>query len=235
MATDIFKFKQFDVDQTGCAMKVNTDGVLLGALAEADEPKRILDIGTGTGVIALMLAQRFKKAMVDAVVIDKAASGTAEQNYKASTFASRLKIIHSDFATNTLSAKYDLIVSNPPFFLDSLTSSNEKKNLARHTDKLFFERLANYAAEHLTDDGSCQVIVPLATSALIKALLPKHKLYLQYIISVRSFTDSEPHREILKFTKEQNDLIEEDFIIYHAPKAYSNDYQVALREFLTIF
>jgi tRNA1Val (adenine37-N6)-methyltransferase len=235
MAADIFKFKQFDVDQSGCAMKVNTDGVLLGALATANNPQSIVDIGTGTGVIALMLAQRFLKAHIDAIEIDEYAAKTAGQNFKGAAFTDRLNIIHEDFAAVASSKKYDLIVSNPPFFLDSLISANEKKNLARHTDRLFFERLLKYAHEYLADTGSCQLIVPLPTAVLIKKLLPTHQLHLQSVINIKSFTDSEPHREILTFGKKQKGIVQKEFVIYEAPKVYSGEYKLALAEFLTIF
>src|ERR1700750_1450773 len=94
----IFKFKQFDIDQSGCAMKINTDGVLLGALADADKSQSILDIGTGTGVIALMLAQRFADAKIDAVEIDQSAAETAGRNFQNSSFADRLTLYPSGFA-----------------------------------------------------------------------------------------------------------------------------------------
>ncbi|RYU92158.1 methyltransferase domain-containing protein [Mucilaginibacter terrigena] len=232
---DIFKFKQFEVDQTGCAMKVNTDGVLLGALAAANNPQSIVDIGTGTGVIALMLAQRFAGANIDAVEIDEHTAETAGKNFKGSVFADRLNMIYGDFAEVNSARKYDLIVSNPPFFLDSLASANEKKNLARHTDGLFFLRLVKYAAEHLTNEGTCQLIVPLPTSMLIKQLMPKNELYVQHFISIKSFGNDEPHREILTFGKEQKEIIEEEFVIYDAPKVYSKEYRAALHNFLTIF
>jgi tRNA1Val (adenine37-N6)-methyltransferase len=235
---DIFKFKQFDVDQSGCAMKVNTDGVLLGALAKADNPQSIIDIGTGTGVIALMLAQRFAGARIDAVEIDEDAAKTADRNFKNSQFQQRL---FSNFDTfevffdKNKGSKYDLIVSNPPFFLDSLTSTNDKKNLARHTDGSFFTRLIKYTAEYLTDAGTCQLIVPLPTATLIKVLLPKYQLHLQKIITIKSFANSEPHREIIIFGKRQKGILEDEFVIYDEPKVYSLEYRAALADFLTIF
>src|ERR1700712_4799166 len=110
----MFQFKQFSVDQTGCAMKINTDGVLLGALAAADRPKNVLDIGTGTGVIALMLAQRFTEAHIDAVEIDETAAKTAQNNFKNAVFSDKLSVFWADFSTllaENASKKYDLIVS----------------------------------------------------------------------------------------------------------------------------
>jgi tRNA1Val (adenine37-N6)-methyltransferase len=235
---DIFKFKQFDVNQSGCAMKINTDGVLLGALAEANNPQSIVDIGTGTGVIALMLAQRFAVAHIDAVEIDEDAAETASGNFEHSPFQYR---VYSHFNTfegffkDHYWKKHDLIVSNPPFFLDSLESSNQKKTLARHTDGSFFKKLLRCANEYLTDTGTCQLISPLPTAELIKDLLPKYQLHLQKIISIKSFADSVPHREIITFGKEQKGILEEEFVIYNEPKIYSLEYQMALADFLTIF
>ncbi|MEB0262089.1 MULTISPECIES: methyltransferase [unclassified Mucilaginibacter] len=235
---DIFRFKQFDVDQTGCAMKVNTDGVLLGALAEADNPQSIVDIGTGTGVIALMLAQRYVIAKIDAVDIDKDTAEMAGGNFKNSQFSNRLTAhlnSFEDFFDSHKGNTYDLIVSNPPFFLDSLTSANDKKNLARHTDGAFFERLLKYVAEFLTDYGTCQFIIPLPTATLIKGLLPIYQLRLQKIIAIKSFAHSDPHREIITFGKEQKEVLKKELFIYDEPKVYAEGYQSLLKDFLTIF
>ncbi|MDB5138484.1 MAG: methyltransferase protein, partial [Mucilaginibacter sp.] len=121
----MFQFKQFIIDQSGCAMKINTDGVLLGAIIEANGSERVLDIGTGTGVIALMLAQKYVNAKIDAVEIDADAAQTAERNFKGSPFAERLKLYASGFESyfdQCPDCKYDLILSNPPFYIDSLKS-----------------------------------------------------------------------------------------------------------------
>jgi len=137
----MFQFKQFSVDQSGCAMKINTDGVLLGALADANQPPNILDIGTGTGVIAMMLAQRFTDAHIDAVEIDLSAAQTAERNFKNSAFGDRLSVYHKDFNAffkENPTKEYDLIVSNPPFHINSLESPKAKKTLAKHTGEGFF-------------------------------------------------------------------------------------------------
>jgi tRNA1Val (adenine37-N6)-methyltransferase len=128
---DLFRFKQFSVDQTGCAMKINTDGVLLGALAQAENPKHILDIGTGTGVIALMLAQRFTTAKIDAVEIDIIAAETAGTNFKNSPFSDRVTVFPKNFESffdDNRERKYDLIISNPPFHINSLESPKAKKH-----------------------------------------------------------------------------------------------------------
>ena len=165
----MFQFKQFSVDQTDCAMKINTDGVLLGAIAEADAPKSILDIGTGTGVIALMLAQRYTEAMIDAVEIDASAAATAGRNFKNSIFHEALNIFPVDineFLEHHPRNKYDLIISNPPFYINSLESPAKKKSLAKHTELNFFEMLVKHVARHLSENGCCWLILPLDTASL---------------------------------------------------------------------
>src|ERR1700744_2863051 len=160
----MFRFKQFSVDQTNCAMKINSDGVLLGALADGDEPKSILDIGTGTGVIALMLAQRFTCAIIDAVEIDEAAAQTAGRNFEGSPFGDRLNVFPlpvQSFFSEYPDRKYDLIVSNPPFHLNSLESPKAGKSLAKHTGEDFLEELMIGVANHLTKNGTCWLILPL--------------------------------------------------------------------------
>jgi len=234
----MFRFKQFSVDQTGCAMKINTDGVLLGALAGADKPLSILDIGTGTGVIALMLAQRFVDARIDAVEIDESAAITAERNFKGSPFADRLTLFPVDFADffgSHPDKKYDLIVSNPPFYINSLQSPGVKKNLAKHAGEGFFEGLIEAVANHLTENGTCWLVLPVDTAGLVKALTAQHQLHLQKVIKVYSFIDDEPHREILTLGFGTGQPEEEKLVIYDEPKVYSRQYQEVLKGFLTIF
>src|SRR6187402_2949757 len=212
----MFQFKQFAVDQTGCAMKINTDGVLLGAMAGANQPQNILDIGTGTGVIALMLAQRFAHAMIDAVEVDQQAAKTAESNFKSSVFADRVNL-HAESFENYLGGsqkKYDLIVSNPPFYINSLESPEAKKNVAKHADGDFFANLIATVATHLTDTGTCWLILPLDTAELVKAIAKQNKMHLRKTIAIRSYPDSKPHREMLVLSLDSVKAVGEEFIIY---------------------
>jgi tRNA1Val (adenine37-N6)-methyltransferase len=234
----MFKFKQFSVDQSGCAMKINTDGVLLGALATADNHATILDVGTGTGVIALMLAQRFNTAQIDAVEIDETAAQTAGNNFKNSPFADRLAIHplgFEDFTRKHPEKKYDMVVSNPPFYIRSLESPEAKRNLARHAAIDFFEALIKVVSNQLTHNGVCWLILPLQTADLVKELVLKHELYLHKIISLYSFKDDSPHREIMVFGFEHKKLAEEKLVIYDEPKLYSKEYREILKDFLIIF
>ena len=233
-----FKFKQFDVDQQYCAMKVNTDGVLLGALAQAHAPKYILDIGTGTGVIALMLAQRFPEAEIDGVEIDKLAATTAAVNFQASPFANRLKSFSLDIAHYFMvypEKKFDLIVSNPPFFLDDLKSTDKNKELARHTDGDFYKNLCFSISQFLAKNGHFWVILPQKSIKIVKNEAKLNNLYCQKIIHIKSFEHAEAHREIACFGFDNVALSEENVVIYAAEKVYTPEYQLLLKDFLTIF
>ncbi len=230
----MFRFKQFIVDQTGCAMKINTDGVLLGAVADAQNPLSILDIGTGTGVIALMLAQRFINAHIDAVEIDASAAKTAAENFSNSVFNNRLTVfpigIHPFFDEHP-GNKYDLIVSNPPFFINSLESPKAKTTLAKHTDADFFEGLIKDAGVHLSPNGACWFILPIQTVALIKSLAIQNGMHSQKEISIRSFEHSEPHREIVCFGFEQKTTEITNITIYETAGVYTSEYKILLQPF----
>jgi len=234
----MFQFKQFSVDQTGCAMKINTDGVLLGAIADADRPATILDIGTGTGVIALMLAQRFADAKIEAVEIDADAAQTAERNFKASPFPDRLLVYALGFESyfeQFPGRKYELIVSNPPFYIDSLKSPGAKKTLAKHTDIDFFEKLIGSIATHLSANGYCWLILPVAMSDMIIALAAKYLLYPRKVINVHSYTHSVAHRVIWGFGVKKTPEEIFKLTIYREEKIYSEEYVKLLQSYFVVF
>lgn len=158
MAGGNFRFKEFTILQDKCAMKVGTDGVLLGAWARGG--KEILDIGTGTGLIALMMAQRYSNAHVTAVELDHEAAIQAWQNAESSPFANRIDIIESDIKDYAPSLQYDCIVSNPPYFNSSLKAPDAKRSTARHTDSLSYRSLFVAVARLLRDDGEFSAIIP---------------------------------------------------------------------------
>ena len=218
-------------------MKVNTDGVLLGAAASAENPKTILDIGTGTGVIALMLAQRFPEAKIDAVEIDLASAKTAAKNFENSPFANRLNlhpIAIADFWLQKQHQQYDLIVSNPPFYLDTLTSPKENKTLAKHAVPKFFESLVKNMPGFLTADGLFWLILPVKTASLVKNLATGF-LFLQEVVAVSSFPNQPPNRYLLSFGLEKTNTLHSVLNIYESEKVYSQAYQTLLKDFLMIF
>jgi tRNA1Val (adenine37-N6)-methyltransferase len=234
----IFKFKQFNVDQSGCAMKINTDGVLLGAMSDAGSPKAILDIGTGTGVIALMLAQRFTDAKIDAVEIDESAAETAERNFKTSPFVQNLTVYPSgfeDYFKQFSERKYDLIVSNPPFYIDSLKSPGVKKSLAKHTDVDFFERLFKSIAKHLTPNGCFWLIVPAAMQETLDLLAAGNKIFPRKTINVQSYLNSEAHRIVACFGFDKVPVENGKLSIYKSVNVYADEYKKLLQPYFLAF
>ena len=235
---NIFRFKQFEVDQSGCAMKINTDGSILGALAGQQNPTSILDIGTGTGVIALMLAQRFQEAHVNAVEIETTAAATAERNFQKSVFSNRLKLFpvaFQEFLTQNTENKYDLVVSNPPFFLDSLKNPDKNKQTARHTTNNFFEELVKLSAKHLNAGGMLTLILPPSTYLICRELAEAEGLYLAEQIDIKSFVDSEVHRKLVSFSFQEQAPSYSTFVIYASRNQYSGQFVNALGSFFTIF
>jgi len=219
-------------------MKINTDGVLLGAIAAADNPKTVLDIGTGTGVIALMLAQKYLTANIDAVEIDLAAAQTAERNFKASPFSDRLAVYSMDFESyfdRFTESKYDLIVSNPPFYIDSLKSPGRQKSLAKHADADFFERLVKCISKHLTPKGSCWVILPLTTGHMVEEIAGTFNMFPQKTVKVQSYTHSGAHRTILSFGFDNVRVEINNFVIYEAKGIYSAVYKQLLKSYFLAF
>lgn len=219
-------------------MKVNTDGLLLGALAGNDQVKRILDIGSGTGVIALMLAQRYKNVQIDAVEIDSGAAKTAGNNFKNSPFSNRLTIYPGSFElflNNNPDKKYDLIVSNPPFFINSLKPILPGTQLAKHTDETFFERLVSSSASHLKDKGVLSLILPASTAAIVTKLAQKTGLTIVSAVNIHSFVSAVAHRKLLNFSFEKKETVETSVVIYDELGKYSAEYCNLLTDFLTIF
>jgi tRNA1Val (adenine37-N6)-methyltransferase len=233
----VFQFKQFSVDQSGCAMKINTDGVLLGAMAKADEPRTILDIGTGTGVIALMLAQRYANALIDAVEIDPSAAETAGRNFRNSIFHERLNIHRVDIFEfdEHVERKYDLIVSNPPFYVNSLKSPGLTTNLAKHTDTAFLERLISKISVSLSPPGKCWIVLPTNLRERVIEYAEEGGLYIQDIIAVRSHPESAPHRMILSLSAIDALFIEGEIIIYDSKGVYSGMYRSLLQPYFIAF
>ena len=203
MSNPFFQFKQFTIRHDKCAMKVGTDGVLLGAWAGIESCNRILDIGTGTGLIAMMLAQR-SKAVIDAIDIDAEACLQAQENAESSPFAERIKNRHSalsDFA-QTDTGLYDLIVSNPPYFVDSLKCPDQKRNTARHTDTLTLEDLLQDSRKLLAPQGRIALILPYDLKERLADCIRTQNLFLSKETSVIPVPGAEPKRLLAELTAE---------------------------------
>lgn len=199
----MFQFKQFTVYQDHCAMKVGTDGVLLGAWTDCENAQRILDIGTGTGLLALMLAQRCS-AKIAAIEIDESAVIQAKENVQNSPWANCINILHSSFQDfcNTQTNCYDLIVSNPPFFENALKSPLEKRTIARHTDKLKLTEILEGSKKLLSKQGNLNLILPYKEGLLLIEEAKQCGFYCRRKTTVFPRKDSAAKRILLCFKLE---------------------------------
>lgn len=237
MANSFFQFKQFIIHQERCGMKVSTDAVLLGALASQKDSKLVMDIGTGTGVIALMLAQRFPESIIEGVEIDKAAFVQATENVAGSRWKDRVKISHQSFQEYSAikPTSIDLIVSNPPYFQAHIRSQDSQRNLALHNDALPFPELIQGVASLLSRRGQFWVILPerqmqdLETLAIHEGLFPHRK------VVVRNHPSAPVLRVVQAFSFLEQVPTETNLDIRDQDRNYSETYKELLRNFLLDF
>jgi tRNA1Val (adenine37-N6)-methyltransferase len=223
-----FQFKQFKVVQNHAAMRVGTDGVMLGAWADASRASRILDIGTGTGVIALMLAQRNDTAQIDAIDIEKGAVTDASFNFENSPWKKRLHIQQvsaQDFARSN-TGKYDLIVCNPPFFNNSLTSPMQTKTLARHTSKLTSKELFEAASKLLKPEGCFCVVLPVENKKHFCKEAASVNLFPTHITRVKPNPAKPVKRILMAFAFKATSINENELTIETETRhVYTHEYQ----------
>lgn len=208
-----FTFKQFSVNQDRCAMKIGTDGVLLGAWTPLiNSPYNVLDIGAGTGILSLILAQRSNAEQIDAIEIDEDAYEQCVENFEASSWGDKLFCFHAglDEFVDEPEDEYDLIISNPPFYTDDYKSDNTSRDLARFEDALPFEELIEAAALLLSDKGIFSVIIPYKEEERFISICKELDLHALKITRVKGTPTSEIKRSLLAFCRiEQTPLIDE--------------------------
>lgn len=235
MANDYFQFRQFTVHQGRCAMKVGTDGTLLGAWARGG--LTVLDIGTGTGLIALMMAQRFPEAQVVGVDIDPEAVAQARENVAMSPFASRIQLINDDIRTILPSpftlppSPFTAIVANPPYFMESLESPDSQRTLARHTASLTYRDLMAAAWRLLADDGELSVVIPFDCKARLEGEAALAGFFKSRECAVKTTPRKQPRRYLMAFRKHPCRLEQTEGIIETAPNERSDWYQELTKEF----
>ena len=207
MPNHIFQFKQFVIDQSLCAMKVGTDGVTLGAVAEVENTRRVLDIGCGTGLLCLMTAQRNQTAEIVGIDIDEDAVRGATQNCEASKWADRISIVGKSLQEflKTAPSAFDKIITNPPYFEDSLKAPKASRTLARHTDSLPFSELASSASTLLSDDGSLSIILPTDAHEKFEKIASEYGLLLRKKTLVYPKPGAEVKRVVGEFVKIKNE------------------------------
>ncbi|MDR3251198.1 MAG: methyltransferase [Tannerella sp.] len=215
MPNQFFQFKKFTVYHDKCAMKVGTDGVLLGAWAMPDnnKPIKILDIGTGTGLIAMMTAQRFGDAVIDAIDIDESACSQAIENIEKSPFKDRIKVINESFLDYTTEKQYDLIVSNPPYFRNSLKSPDEKRNKVRHNDSLPLKQMMEHAVRALSENGRIALILPVQSSEELDFIIATHGLHVIRRTEVVSVEGLQPKRFLIETATKQGKRAPTDVLV----------------------
>ena len=236
-----FRFKQFYVHHDRCAMKVGTDGVLLGAWAPGvngviswlnrGQNVVCLDIGTGSGLVALMLAQRFPQAKIEAIDIDSNAVQQAQENFEQSAFCNQLSV-HQARLQDWHGGPYDLIVSNPPYFQNSLKNPDKGRELARHTDNLSYEELIAHSARLLNPEGQLAIILPAETEKDICRMANDMGLCLTHITRVFSKESKPARRVLMSFCKNTTNAPIEDTLVLENDKGdRSRPYQELCKDF----
>lgn len=230
-----FAFKQFSIDDGHSAMKVGTDGVLLGAWCSIPESGRILDIGCGSGIVALMSAQRSSEQIkIDAVEIDSGAAEDARTNFRNSPWHDRLKLSCCDFVSyaSGCKVKYDAIVSNPPYFQNSLKPQQAERSLARHTSSLEYDGLFLWSEKLLTKKGKISLITPWENYCDIARAATENRLFLYRRADIYTTAeDSTPKRVLTEWSRNVSDYRWEKIIINLTPGTYSAEYRKLVEGF----
>lgn len=230
MAQSFFRFKEFTIYHDQCAMKVGTDAVLIGAWTEVKNTKNILDIGTGSGIISLMLAQRNSCATIKGIEIDEAACHQALDNFKLSPFSGRLRVEHTsvqDFIINNVHS-FDLIVSNPPYFVNSLKCPDKKRNNARHSDTLSLDELLRCSKSLLVTGGRLALVVPFDLKEELYGLAAESGFHLRRETSVYPTPNSEAKRLLVEFILCPVDTFEKETLTIEIARHQHTEEYIAL-------
>ena len=228
----IFRFKQFIIHQENAKMKVGTDSIILGsAIKIKSKYKHILDIGTGTGLLSLMIAQKSSNQDITAVEIDSNAYHQAKINIDKCKWRNKINLIHTDAKELEIDIKYDLIICNPPYFSKSKQSIITSKNTARHQVELTFKDLLNIWDKIGKDDSDLACIVPIIESKKLNKIVKSQGNYLTYYLEVRSNPNSNPKRAVMLFSKNKIETIKSELCIHNNEGVYSKEYINMTKDF----
>jgi len=230
MPNDYFQFQQFRIEQRKCGMKVCTDSCVLGAYARHSDPKYILDIGAGTGLLALMLAQRYI-SQIDAVELDPNSFSQARTNFWQSPWPDRIQIFKTRIQDFSSTHKYDLIISNPPFFRDHILPKKEGKGMATNQDDLSFEDLVKVVNHNLGPDGLFWIILPPVQSELFNLLAPQNQLYRSHQLFISDQVDSPVIRVISSFKKQRETSSQESQYLKIPTGEYSGWFSQLMKDY----
>jgi tRNA1Val (adenine37-N6)-methyltransferase len=236
MANNHFSFKEFTIFQDRSAFKVGTDGVLLGASAEVSEKKRILDVGAGTGLISIMIAQR-SEAEIVSIEPDYESYKQACENVSLCRWSKRIKVLNTDLRSYPKdSEKFDLIITNPPYFSESLKNPDPRKSAARHNDSLTTSELLEGVSELLEENGLFQLIMPYVEGNIFIAAAQQYGLFCNNILKIRPLPTAEIRRLIMTFSRERLIVTEKFLTIEHGPRhEFTEDYINLTRDFYLKF
>ncbi len=238
MPNTYFQFKQFRIEQDQCAMKVGTDGVLLGLLSEVGNAKTILDVGTGTGLVALMLAQKYK-AEIYAIEIESNAAKQAKENFSLSPWANNLHLIPKsllDFSLSDLGiSAVNQIICNPPYFKNSVKTASNSRTLARQTDGNFIHELVEFSSKFLSNNGLLTLIFPVNNLEEYLSITEKQGLNIIKQINIKSHPDSEIIRVLITFSKNKLTPATTYFTIYEKDRTYSTEFKTAAKDYFLNF
>lgn len=223
-----FRFQQFDILQNSDVFRVGTDAVLLGTLANVSEAKNILEVGTGTGIISLMIAQRNAEAKILAIDINSDAVVVSQTNFSNSPFFDRINSQLQDFKNFETEEKFDLIISNPPYFE---INSSEKDILARQRLELNFLDLIIKSSQLLSENGLFTVIIPIDSEKEFTKICFNNNLFLQRKVSIKGIKSSEPKRLVLEYAFKESATKVEKFVIEKSPRVYSDEYLELTKDF----
>jgi tRNA1Val (adenine37-N6)-methyltransferase len=229
-----FKFKQFSVNQDQCAMKIGTDGVLLGAWTSIKhDPFSILDIGAGTGVLSLMLAQRSPAETIEALEIDDQAYEQCVDNFEQSPWNDRLFCYHASLEefTEEIDDTYDLIICNPPFYNDTYKTDNSQRDLARFQDAMPFEHLLESVASLLSNNGIFSVVIPFSEENSFIQLASRLRLFPKRITHVKGTPSSDIKRSLIEFSFSKTNIIFSELVIETARHIHTEDYINLTKDF----
>jgi tRNA1Val (adenine37-N6)-methyltransferase len=225
-----FVFQQFSLNHSKSSMKIGTDAILLGAFAEVEFSKSILEVGCGSGIISLMLAQR-SLATITAIDIHSPSINEARQNFLKSQWSDRMSVIQTSLQEFSPTGTFDYIVSNPPFFSDSMKSHRDERNLARHNDTLLPGDLAKHTKRLLTKTGTFTCIIPADIIERYKEAFKAENMFPESIIHIKPKPGRESNRVIVKFSSRKNQVIESTFILRNSNNEYSDEYRRLTRDF----
>ncbi|MES2478155.1 MAG: methyltransferase [Bacteroidota bacterium] len=213
------------IEQDQCAMKVSTDACILGAWTPIPpESKTVLDIGTGTGLLSLMLAQRNESLKIDALEIDSSAAKQASENISNSIFFNQISVIEYDAKAWQNDLRYDLIICNPPFFSNSLKGNNQIRNMARHNDDFSFDDLLKVVSVNLKSEGTASILLPISEMTRCETAIKKTQLKQSGSLLIKPFAHQEPNRIIVLLNYKDDIPFREELVIYKEQKLYTKEF-----------